>query len=161
VNLKHRRSLTILLGVTGVAALFAVTVRAAAPAGRYTVVSGSIVDGKTGLIWQGQADSATYTSAVAGTTCQALNCGGFASGWRVPTLKELQTLIDWRAGSTTGTPPVIDTTAFPGPYAAGDVFWTSADSVSSPGYKWVVSFAYGNNSALLPGSSPAAGRRGR
>ena len=84
------------------ATLLACLVRPAiadAPAGRYTYTSTSVTvyDTKTKLTWQRAATAAQYAMADAKTYCgspaTATALGG--SGWRLPTLKELQSLIDF------------------------------------------------------------------
>ncbi len=72
-----------------------------APAGRYVVTAGGTVNGtvqdtKTGLIWQQTVPSGTYTwadaTAYCGSTVVSTRLGG--TGWRLPTLEELQTIVD-------------------------------------------------------------------
>ena len=114
------------------ALLFAPVGRASAPAGRYTVASGTVTDSQTGLVWQQADDGKTYTFAEAQSHCAAL--GGT---WRVPTPKELLTLMD----EGHGTGPWIDATAFPS--APAVVFWTSAPSATISGNAWFVDFLSG------------------
>jgi len=66
-----------------------------------------VQDNKTGLTWQRSVPSSTYTWADATSYCQALNLGGFSSGWRLPAKKELETLVDERVQNQ-----AIDATAF-------------------------------------------------
>lgn len=91
-----------------------------APKDQYTnLVNGTVRDNKTGLVWQRQAQaSSSWDSANA--ICKSLSLGAFASGWRVPTKLELETLVDYRALPST---PFIDTIAFPS--APLGVFWTA------------------------------------
>jgi hypothetical protein len=49
------------------------------------------MDAKTGLSWQ-QAPGAKATQADATTYCAGLNLAG--TGWRLPTMKELETIVD-------------------------------------------------------------------
>jgi hypothetical protein len=80
---------------------------ATAPAGRYTVMSSTVLDNKTGLLWQRDVDTATQrTQDEAKTYCAGVSLPG--SGWRVPSVKELSTLVDDSAQF-----PAWDTTAFP------------------------------------------------
>lgn len=146
---KHARFLTVAIVLLALAGLFAVNSRAAAPVGRYTISADTVADLKTGLLWQRQAAATSSGYSLATSACGTLSLGGSPAGtWRVPTLKELQTLVDWRA---TGT--AIDATAFPGPYGAADNFWSATANVSSLGLYWVVSFERGNNGYLPQGTA--------
>ncbi len=110
---------------------------AAAPPGRFVVnaAAGTVRDGTTNLTWQ-RTVSGTYTWTQATTYCQGLNLGGFSTGWRLPTKKELETLVDFRVVN-----PSIDVTAFPStPLAA---FWTSTPYAGSSGNAWFVNFNNG------------------
>jgi len=117
-----------------------------APADQYTITPNIVVDKKTKLHWQRNASTLTYSWADAATYCQALQIGGFVSGWRVPTKKELETLVDRRAQLTS---PTIDTTAFPSTPSA--YFWTSTPYSGAVGdagpetFAWVVGFAAGDS----------------
>jgi hypothetical protein len=118
--------------------------KASAPAGRYVVtaggtVYGTVYDTKTRLTWQQAVSSTTYTWADAETHCvdAGVRLGG--SGWRVPTVKELQTIVDYSQSSG----PMIDPTAFPSTPAS--VFWSSSPVAGSTSLAWLVSF-YGGYS---------------
>ena len=71
----------------------------------------------------------------ANTYCAGLSLGG--SGWRLPTLTELESIVD------TAYRPTIDPTAFPSTPA--DWFWTSSPYVGSSGFGWIVYFNYGSS----------------
>jgi Protein of unknown function (DUF1566) len=80
----------------GAAFLLASTETAAnAPAGRYTInaAAGTVFDTKTKLTWQRAVASTRYTWPDAKTTCAALVLNG--KGWRLPTIGELSSLIDF------------------------------------------------------------------
>ena len=110
----------------------------AAPAGRYVVNAETVLDTKTGLRWQRTVPGATYTWANAQTYCQGLNLGGYTSGWRVPSTKELQSLVDRRVSSPL---PKIDETAFPS--TPQTVFWSSSQLAGGTSYAWWVAFNTG------------------
>ena len=97
-----------------------------------------MLDNKTKLTWQQQAPTATYNWADAKTYCAGLGGTLGGSGWRLPTIKELTTLIDY----SQGTPPVIDTTVFPGTPVA--YFWSSTPMAGSTTYAWNLYFYFGN-----------------
>jgi hypothetical protein len=105
------------------------------PNKRLVVLSGGLVsDTLTNLVWQQQASSTTMTWALAKTYCP--------SGLRLPTGKELRSIVDF----TVGPPgPTIDQTAFPGTPA--ERFWTSSPYVGASAYAsaWVVLFSDGTS----------------
>jgi hypothetical protein len=78
----------LLTALAALAATCAMTARADAPAGRYTVAGGIVTDTKTKLLWQ-------QTPATPGKRAAAIAyCAGLGPGWRIPTMKELITLVD-------------------------------------------------------------------
>jgi hypothetical protein len=114
---------------------------ASAPAGRYVVTSGgtgngTVYDTKTKLTWQQTVPSTAYTWANAKTYCAGVGASLGGTGWRLPTCKELQTIVD-----DSQTNPSIDTTAFPSTPAAW--FWSSSPVAGSPSYAWLVNFNNG------------------
>jgi hypothetical protein len=77
----------------------------------------------TGLVWKQQASPQAMTWADSQNYCSSQG-----SGFRLPTLKELDSLVDPTAAAGT----FIDRKAFP--YTGADRFWTSspyADAASS------------------------------
>ena len=78
----------------------------------------------------------TCTWVEAKAYCASLALGGL-SGWRLPAVTELSTIVDFTV--TSGA--TIDATAFPNTPA--DDFWTSSPSAGYSGYEWVVSFIDG------------------
>ena len=119
-------------------------VQAAAPPLRYAVnvAAGVVRDTATGLIWQRTLSSTTYSWDDAKTYCQELPLDG--KRWRLPSIKELLTLID-----PTQRMPAIDPTAFP--QTPSEQFWTSTPEQASDGYsKWRLDFSYGSTSAMAP-----------
>jgi len=112
------------------------------------VVSGdglTVTDTITGLMWQRDGSGTRQATGCDGTRCTwggaknycaGLNLGGL-SGWRLPAVMELRTIVDFTV--TSGAR--IDATAFPGTPA--DRFWTSSPYAGSSGYAWYVNFNYG------------------
>ena len=126
-------------------AMIAVTLptpaHADAPAGRYVVTNGgttngTVYDTKTKLTWQQTVPSTAYTWANAKTYCAGVGASLGGTGWRLPTCKELQTIVD-----DSQTNPSIDTTAFPSTPAAW--FWSSSPVAGSPSLGCLVDFYYG------------------
>lgn len=105
--------------------------RTEAPAGRYTIPGdGTVYDTATTLTWQQTANTTGMRWASAGPYCAGLT-GPAGGGWRLPTVKELTTLLDYsRPGS-----PFIDPVAFPGvpaqssPPGAVNGFWSATSLV--------------------------------
>jgi uncharacterized protein DUF1566 len=137
-NRDSKRVLSVLLGVAALASALGivVAVRAAAPAGRYTIANGTVYDTKTRLNWQQASSSSKYSQTDAVTYCSNLGLNG--ATWRLPTMKELITLADL---SVAPPGPTIDTTAFPNTPAA--YFWSSTLYNGTPGEAWSVLFIYG------------------
>jgi hypothetical protein len=109
--------------------------------GRYTIAGGTVHDNATKLTWQQSVTSTKYSWPIA-----KLYCGGTdltalgGTGWRLPTNKELLTLVDY---TVRGGSPNIDAAAFPG--TPVDLFWTATPQAgTSPQSAWQVSFNRGN-----------------
>ena len=109
-------------------------VRPDPPAGRYQVSGGTVRDAVTGLTWQQVVDATGRTWTEAKAHCAALGLAG--GGWRLPSMKELQSLVDDSRAS-----PSIDPQTFPD--TPLDPFWTSSTVVATPGSAWRVSFIHG------------------
>ncbi|TGM08638.1 DUF1566 domain-containing protein [Leptospira barantonii] len=101
--------------------------------------NGTIIDQKSGLIWQkcanGQGSAGdSYTDCTVGTAanmdwtsalayCNSLSLAGMG-GWRLPSMKELISLIDYNRAAS----PFINSTFFPN---AGANYWASTTHPSS------------------------------
>jgi hypothetical protein len=121
------------------ACLWSRPTRATAPAGRFTIGAagaGTVTDAKTGRIWQQIVSSLHYTWAEAKTYCSGNTPGLPGAGWRLPTIRELQSIVDDRNVS-----PAIDTTAFPSTPA--DKFWSATPYAGSSSGAWNVNFFEG------------------
>ena len=117
--------------------------RADAPPGRYVVQNGTVLDTETGLTWQQAVPAELYLwggPGCVGCSFASVYCAGLAldgGGWRLPTMRELQTLVD-----ETKSDPAIDTNYFPGTPA--EAFWTSSPGLEQQ-FTWVVNFGAGNS----------------
>lgn len=110
---------------------------------RYTIMPGFVVDNDTKLLWVQSELGIGVTFAAAGGICSQIAFNGVS--WRLPTVLELQTLVD-----ETKMQPAIDTVAFPGAMATG--YWTAtADAGGSVGERWVVDFVDGKTRRIDPG----------
>ena len=109
---------------------------------------GTVLDTRTGLTWQRSVgpsfSSASYDWAEAGAACRALALDG--AGWRLPSVKELQTLLD-----LTRQNPALDPEAFPG--APSNEFWTSTPVTGSTSDAWYVNFWFGITNTLARSST--------
>lgn len=107
---------------------------AEAPKGRFTLVRGTVEDASTGLTWQQKLVDKRYNWAEATAFCVSLDLRG--KGWRLPTVKELHTLVD-----ETRVSPAIDVDTFPDTFA--DYFWSSSPLSNFADNAWALSFDYG------------------
>ena len=118
------------------------SVDAAAPAGHYVVTAGSgtVYDTKSKLTWQQTVSSTTYTWTDAKTYCAGVGTNLGGTGWRLPTIKELQSILDLSQTAA----PYIDPTAFPA--TPSNSFWSSSPVATYPSYAWLVYFSTGSTS---------------
>jgi hypothetical protein len=90
-----------------------------------------VTDRGTGLTWQRRPGTTTYSFADAQTHCASFGAGGF----RVASMKELQTVLD----ETKAASSLIDAEVFPDFPTTGNVtFWTSSPRAGAPGHAWFV-----------------------
>jgi hypothetical protein len=108
-----------------------------APTGRYVVDGGTVTDTRTRLTWQRSPDATPRGWTFAAPYCSDLDLNG--KGWRLPSVKELLTLVD---ESRWG--PAIDPVAFPS--TPSDYFWTSSQLATFPMFVWTVFFGKGTAS---------------
>ena len=107
---------------------------ASAQAVRYVVESGTVFDKQTKLTWQQASPDESYTWGDATSYCGALSLNG--GGWRLPTVGELQTVVD------EATNPSIDGATFPG--TPSEYFWSSSLVATDPARAWTCFFANGS-----------------
>jgi len=130
------------LSVAVVASVAATSpVLADAPPGRYTASGGTVVDSATGLAWQ-QTIATTGGDDGAGRSTWAnakSYCAGLGGGYRLPTAKELLTIVDFSKAN-----PSIDTSANAFPNTPSDPFWSATPLRGSPpASAWFISFDNG------------------
>jgi Protein of unknown function (DUF1566) len=100
----------------------------------------TVHDAQTGLTWQRNIETATtYAWADAANHCRSLRLEG--GGWRVPSVKELHTLIN-----VSRQAPALDLAAFPG--APMEQHWTSSPLAGSSTDAWYVSFRLGTTNTI-------------
>jgi hypothetical protein len=100
--------------------------------------NGVVRDNVTGLEWQQETAPDFYNWSDANNYCENLTFGGY-NDWRLPTIKELSTLLDL---SIYYPGPTINTSFFPDTEAA--VYWSSTTSASSLYNAWSVYLFDGN-----------------
>jgi hypothetical protein len=111
-----------------------------APCGRYRLTATTAYDTMTLLTWQRGHGPTNLSFRAAQSYCAGLTLGGAA--WRLPTLKELYTLVDVQESSG------LDPTAFPGSPATEygtPYYWSSTPSRNrgAPGWVWQLIFFVG------------------
>ncbi len=102
---------------------------------RFRVDGDTVLDRMTGLRWERSPAFSLSSFEDAAVHCDGLALDG-AVGFRAPSMKELQTLVD-----ETRTDVAIDPVAFPG--ASGDGYWTSTLVAEAPDSAWLVRFSDG------------------
>lgn len=130
---KIHLAAAVLLGMQLVAAAG----RADAPSGRYTFPTATtVLDTKTGLVWQRKASPTLATQAGAASACFNNPMALAGTGWRLPTAKELLSLLDFSRANG------LDSTAFPsepaGPY------WSATRANPAGDLAWIVNFPPSN-----------------
>ncbi len=132
------------------------TVQAGAPLSYTDNGDGTITDNNTGLMWEKKVAGGGCLHCVNLTPRWSVPGGsmvtiwdwlddvnaeggtGFAgyNDWRIPNVKELQSIVDYERSN-----PSID--PFFDPTAASD-YWSSTTDVSDPTFAWAVSFVFGD-----------------
>lgn len=119
-----------------------------APPGRYTIdeVNGTVYDTLTQLTWQREVPGAPTATGCSGQLCTQAGavayCTGLSlagTGWRVPTVSELLTIVD----PTQLDPAIGPPRAFPD--AGSDHLWSSSAYVGLSDRGWAVAFYSGYN----------------
>ena len=100
-----------------------------------------VTDAATKLVWQHARSATTISHEDAEAYC--------AAPFRLPSVKELQTIIDYVVASKLRATGSVDTTVFPD--TPPDYFWSSTACVDEPGASWVVDF--GEGVAGCPGAA--------
>ncbi|HLK37242.1 MAG TPA: DUF1566 domain-containing protein [Polyangiaceae bacterium] len=133
---------------TALVAGVALSARADAPPDQYELFGSAateIQDHYTGLVWERTPAMQPFTYRDALARCAGLSLGSRPSGWRVPSYKELLTLVDERPRTTypAGVPvtTAIDFNAFSATIQAP--YWTSSIDPNAPGSAFAVDFTDG------------------
>jgi hypothetical protein len=102
------------------------------PSCRYSLTTDTVLDNDTGLIWQRNVHTTSIIWDNAKQYCSDLSLGG-SNDWRLPTIHELQTIMDVRLYN-----PAIDPAAFPN--TPPEQFWSSSLYAGNPGSAWFAHF---------------------
>jgi hypothetical protein len=102
--------------------------------------AGELAQAGTALIWQVTPLPSTSTWLDALSACQAVETSALdGSGWRLPSAKELETLVD-DSRQQPALPPGFDA---PADQPEGGVFWSSTPLASNPSRAWAIDFSTG------------------
>ena len=105
----------------GAASTYVAPDPALAPHDQYATTAHTVTDQRTLLVWQRAEAPTTYAWPDALAYCNALTIDGVV-GWRLPSAKELLTIVNDREGKPAGGIP-IDSGAFAD--ATADTYWTA------------------------------------
>jgi len=103
-----------------------------------------VLDNETGLVWEKSPQTASARWSVARRTCVEKNIGG-QKGWRLPSLSELQSLVDLSIAPPGPTLP-------PGhPFLAvqSAVYWSETRAGDNPSGAWAVHFGLGGGAVFI------------
>ncbi len=111
----------------------------------------TVRDKRTGLQWahcsvgqqwkNGHCQGAAAVFSLAQARSYVERLPASAGGWRLPSIEQLQTLMETPCGGS-----AIDDHAFPDNAAAA--YWSDTPLARDPRRQWVVNFIYGENDAL-------------
>ena len=106
--------------------------------------NGTVTDNNTGLIWQQQDDGNVYNwYQASGTYDAAYNptainvCGALGADWRLPTKKELMSIVDYSIPYPGPTINTIFTNT------KQSTYWSSTTYANDPDFAWYVYFSNG------------------
>lgn len=115
-----------------------------------TSIPDVVTDTITGLMWERTPTASELSSTVSSTFCPARNTAGLA-GWRLPTLLELESIVDLAARG-----PSIDAIAFPqtpsSSFASSTPIYMHGQRFGGNGYVWTATFDTGSTVNGLPPS---------
>jgi hypothetical protein len=103
----------------------------------YSVANGTVLDTATGLRWQQTVDGIDYDWNDAASYCSSNTPGLPGTGWRLSSLKEILTLVDWSQVDDLPMNPVVF------PNAPLDSYWSSSQVFGRMGGAWDVGLDFG------------------
>jgi hypothetical protein len=148
--MRRRRRLGSALAVAGPLVVAAVA-RAGAPNDQYGLFAmntPTINDLRTGLTWQRSVSTQTFNFNDAAAYCAALSTAqpGLTVGWRVPSYKELLTLVDEQPHTEYESLGLVEKWIDPNAFLGTPVsesFWTSSLYLPMFGFAYAVNFHTG------------------
>jgi len=105
-------------------------------AAAFTASNGTVTDERTGLVWQQQDDGQTRTWEAAISYCEGLTQPDNKNDWRLPNIKELESITDGGRYN-----PSIDP-IFTGTHAS--YYWSSTTCADGVSLAWGVYFYDGD-----------------
>ena len=116
--------------------------------------TGTVTDNMSDLIWQKDDGGVARNWEEALAHCENLTLAG-SSDWRLPDIKELESLVTINASDETLYSPAIDTAYFP--TAQNSDYWSSTASTHTLNTTWNISFNSGYvKDYFVPGDQRAA-----
>jgi MYXO-CTERM domain-containing protein len=103
--------------------------------------SDEVTDTTTGLVWQAGDDGKTYDQASAVQHCAAFQSSEAKSGWRLPSVVELMTLVNNGVDMPSIDPSFIGTLT--------TNYWTTTPTAAETKLTWTVKFDFGEVIPLL------------
>lgn len=108
----------------------------------YSTDASEVTDSQTGLVWRRCTEGMAWSggtctgTATAYTHEAALARAKTQTGWRLPNVKELASIVDRSRMN-----PAIDPAVFPA--TSTGWYWSSSPYAADSGYAWAVGFDYG------------------
>jgi hypothetical protein len=117
----------------------------------YSALGDEVTDTATGLVWKRCSVGQTWSGGICSGTAAsmpheaALTHAAGQTGWRLPNVKELASLVDSSRSS-----PAINMVAFPN--TTNDYYWSASPYARNTNAAWVVSFFDGKVFSIGSGS---------
>ena len=109
---------------------------ASPPDSAYTIGTDTVTDNVTGLVWQKEDDDTRLYWDDAWDYCAGNDAGLPGTGWRLPSVDELMSIVDYETHD-----PAINGTAFPGTNSSD--YWSATTSSFESARAWYVDFSSG------------------
>ena len=104
----------------------------------------AVLDKKTGLVWEKSPQTTSSRWSVARRTCVEKRVGG-QTGWRLPSLEELASLVDY----SVAPPSLALPQGHPFLSIQSSVYWSSTRPGDDPKGSWGVHFGLGGGATFI------------
>ena len=104
----------------------------------------AVLDKKTGLVWEKSPQTTSVRWSVARRACAEKSVGG-QKDWRLPSLEELASLVDY----SVGPPSLALPPGHPFLSVQSAVYWSSTRPGDDPKGSWAVHFGLGGGSTFI------------